>query len=133
MNSPSPNTGIAVIYDGECPFCSAYVRMLRLRAAAGPIELVDARTDDPLVEEARQRGFDLDEGMAMRMGGQWSHGDDVVHRLALMSGPSGLLNRVQAWIFRSPARSRLLYPWLRAGRNLTLRFRGRHRIDGSPF
>ena len=23
--------GITVIYDGECPFCSAYVSMMRLR------------------------------------------------------------------------------------------------------
>ncbi len=133
MIAPADQPGIVIVYDGECPFCSAYVRMVRLRAAAGPVELIDARSDHPLVAQARANGLDLDEGMAMLMAGRWSHGDEVIHRLALMSGPSGLLNRLQAWIFRSPARSRILYPWLRAGRNLTLRFLGQRRIDGARF
>lgn len=133
MSDTSDGQGIAVIYDGECPFCSAYVRVLRLRKAAGSIELIDARSDHPLVAQAKARGLDLDDGMAMLMGGQWSHGDEVIHRLALMSGPSGALNRLQAWAFKSPLRSRLLYPWLRAGRNITLKIRGRTRIDGAPF
>lgn len=120
--------GVAIVYDGECPFCSAYVRLVRLREAAGPIELIDARSDHPLVAELKRRGMDLDQGMAMRIGDELIHGDAVMHRIALMSGPSGRLNRVNAWIFRSPRRARLLYPPLRAMRNLTLRLLGRRRI-----
>ncbi|MGF7148122.1 putative DCC family thiol-disulfide oxidoreductase YuxK [Sphingomonas zeicaulis] len=120
--------GVDIVYDGECPFCSAYVKMVRLREAAGPVRLVDARSDDPLVDEMRRRGFDLDQGMGMRIGDDYVHGDAVMQRIAMMSSPSGALNRVHAWIFRDARRAKLLYPPLRACRNATLRLLGRKPI-----
>lgn len=125
----APATGapgeIWVVYDGDCPFCSAYVKLVRLREAVGKVHLVNARERHPVVDEVLAAGFDLDDGMAMKIGGEILHGDAVMHRLALMSGPSGTLNRLTAWIFRDPARARILYPPLRAGRNLALRLLGR--------
>lgn len=111
--------GVAVVYDGECPFCSAYVTMLRLREAFGTVALVNARSDDPLAREARAR-FDLDEGMAARIAGRWYHGADCMHVLALASGRSGLLNRLTGAVFASPRRAAALYPVLRTGRNAAL-------------
>ena len=116
--------GVAIVYDGACPFCAAYVRMVRMREAAGEVRLVDAREGGVLVEDALARGYDLDQGMAMRMGGRWYHGDEVMNMVAMMSSGSGPLNRLHAWIFASPSRARLLYPGLRAGRNLALRLLG---------
>lgn len=127
----TPAAPIWIVYDGDCPFCSAYVRLVRLREAVGTVHLIDARdSDDPVVAEVKAKGIDLDQGMAMKIGDRILHGDAVLHRIALMSGPSGTLNRLQAWIFRSPTRSRLLYPPLRAGRNATLRLLGRKPIGG---
>lgn len=117
-----------IVYDGACPFCSAYVRMVRLRKAAGEVRLIDAREGGPAVEEALARGFDLDEGMAMKLGGRWYHGDAVMHMVAMMSGSSDAFNRLHARIFRSPRRARLLYPALRRGRNLALRLLGHRRL-----
>jgi predicted DCC family thiol-disulfide oxidoreductase YuxK len=117
-----------VVYDGECPFCSRYVRILRLRAAVGRIELVDARSDHPIVAFLRERQIDLNEGMAFVQNGQISYGDDCVHKMALLTTPSGVLNRLNAWIFRSATASRLLYPVLRCGRNMTLKLLGRRKI-----
>ena len=125
-----------IVYDGECPFCSAYVRMMRLREAAGRVELVDARADHPAVSMLVAKGYDLDEGMALVRpcaDGEpdIAHGDDCIHQLALMTTGSGLFNRINARIFRSRHASRLLYPWMRRGRNLALRILGRRRLaDG---
>jgi len=121
---------IQIVYDGECPFCSAYVRMFRLRELAD-VELINAREDNPLVDEILDRGLDLDEGMVMKLGDEYYFGDDVVHRLALMSGSSGLLRRFNYWVFSDARRSRLIYPWLRAGRNFTLKLLGRKKIGAS--
>ena len=119
---------IYVVYDGECPFCSAYVRMVRLRETAGDVRLLDAREAHPVVEEIKALGFDFDEGMALKIGDAIYHGDDCIHQLAMMSGPSGVLNRLHFWVFKSPARAKFLYPFLRSGRNLALRLLGRRKI-----
>ena len=117
-----------LIYDGECPFCSAYVRFLRLREAVGTVKLLDARDGGPLVSKIFSDGFDLDEGMVLKIGARIYHGDDCIHALALMSSGSGLFNRITAGIFKSPVRARLLYPLLRACRNGTLRVLGRRKL-----
>ena len=130
-NKHSTNASpIQIVYDGECPFCSAYVRMFRLRELA-EVELINAREDNPLVDEIMNRGLDLDEGMVMKLGDEYYFGNDVVHRLALMSGSSGVLRRFNYWVFSDEKRSRLIYPWLRAGRNLTLKLLGRKKIGAS--
>jgi len=67
--------------------------------------------------------------MVLKYDGRLYHGQDCVNRLALMSTPSGAFNRVNAWVFRSPMRSRLLYPVLRTGRNIVLRLLGRTKIN----
>jgi predicted DCC family thiol-disulfide oxidoreductase YuxK len=117
-----------VVYDGECPFCSRYVGLVRLRDAVGRVRLVNAREPDPLVDELKREGFDLDEGMVLVMGGRRYHGADCINMLAMLSTPVGAFNRLNAALFRSPTASRLLYPVLRAGRNLVLRLLGRTKI-----
>ncbi|MBL6426319.1 MAG: DUF393 domain-containing protein [Maritimibacter sp.] len=119
-----------IVYDGDCPFCSRYVAMVRLREAAGPVELIDARSDHPAARRVTQAGFDLDEGMALIDGDTIHFGDEVVHRLALMSTGSGAFNRLNAHIFRSPRVARMLYPVMKAGRNATLTLMGRRKIGG---
>ena len=128
MKGDASGEPIWIIYDGDCPFCSAYVRMVRLRKAAGDVRLVDAREGGPVVDEARARGLDLDEGMVMKIGGAFHHGGDVMNRIAMMSSNSGALNSFHDWVFRDAQRARLLYPALRAGRNAALRLLGRRKL-----
>lgn len=120
--------GAWIVYDGQCPFCSRYVRLVRLRDSLGRVELVDAREGGAVVDEVRAAGADLDQGMVLKMDGRLYHGDDCVHMLALLSTPSGPFNRANAAIFRSRTASRLLYPVLRAARNTALRLLGRGKI-----
>ena len=122
-----------LFYDSECPFCSRYARYVRLREAVGRLTIMSLREDDPRVHEVVARGFDLDEGMVLKLGDSYYHGDDCIHMLAVLSSRSTLFNRINAQVFRSKRRARLLYPVLRAGRNLTLALLGRrkiHRADG---
>ena len=56
-----------LLYDGECPFCSRYVVHVRLRAAIGPVMLANAREHPALVEEVRRLGYDVDEGMVLKL------------------------------------------------------------------
>ena len=117
-----------LVYDGGCPFCSAYVRLVRLRQAVGEVVLVDAREGGPLIDEIVAAGLDLDDGMVLKYGGRFYHGDDCLNRLALLTTASSIFNRVNALIFRSPKAARLLYPYLRSGRNWALRLLGRSKL-----
>lgn len=119
---------IEIIYDGECPFCSAYVKMIRLRDAAGPVQLVNAREDMAAVEQLAREGIDIDETMAVRYGGATFAGADAIELLSMLSSDSGLANRLTARLLRNKERARALYPILRGGRNLAIRILGRGKI-----
>ncbi len=78
--------------------------------------------------EIAQLGLDLDEGMIVKNDGELIHGADAMHFLALLSTNVGVIRRLSNWVFASPSRSRILYPGLRAGRNLVLRLLGRQKL-----
>ena len=122
-----PETPIRIVYDGDCPFCSRYVRLLRLRENF-TVELVNARDAPDRASALAARGFDLDEGMLVEHGDAVYHGADAVWILASLSSRATLWNRFNAAIFRSRRLSALFYPLLRAGRNLVLRLLGRRPI-----
>lgn len=122
------NGGIQIIYDGECPFCSSYIGLVRLRDAVGHVELIDARQPHPLVAEVRARGLDLDEGMVAVYNGAFHHGHACVHLLATLTEDTGLANGVFRRLFASKTRTKGLYPLMRGARNLALRLLGRSKI-----
>ena len=122
--------GLTLIYDGACPFCSRYVQLLRLRRSVGEVRLVDARQAQSEVRRLAELGFSLDDGMVLLIGDAIYSGADAMTRLALLSTGSDGFNRFNQWLFRSSSRSRLLYPWLRAGRNSALRLLGRPQLRG---
>lgn len=125
---PKANYNNFLVYDGDCPLCSRYVKVLRLQESIGPVTVVSARTDHPVVDRLQSDGFDLDEGIALVLGDKVYFGEECMTRLALVSTPVGVFNRLSAAIFRSPRISAFLYPILKAGRLVLLRILGRERI-----
>ena len=131
---PEASTQVApnwLLYDGECPFCSRYVRLVQLREAVGPVTMANAREHAPLVEEVNRLGYDVDAGMVLKLNGRYYHGADCIHALALLTTQTGWFNRLNSVAFRSATFSKYAYPVLRAGRNLTLRLLGRSRLQPS--
>ncbi|WP_048305663.1 DCC1-like thiol-disulfide oxidoreductase family protein [Halomonas sp. PR-M31] len=123
-----------MVYDGQCPFCANYVRLVRLQGTIGRLQLVDARekpsaVNEAILDEIRRAGLDIDQGMVLKLDGQLYHGDEAMHRVALLSSRSGIFNRLNYWVFRSPRRARLLYPPLRSIRNIVIKGLGREPID----
>ncbi|MEM9172763.1 MAG: DCC1-like thiol-disulfide oxidoreductase family protein [Pseudomonadota bacterium] len=126
---PKYSAGNFLVYDGDCPFCSRYVAMLRLQARIGPVTMISAREGHPLVTDLTAAGYDLNEGIVFIQDGVVFFGAQCMQRLALLSADGGLLNTVNARIFRSARVAKALYPALRAGRNLSLKLLGRARIE----
>jgi predicted DCC family thiol-disulfide oxidoreductase YuxK len=112
---PGASASLRIYYDGECPFCTRYVSLLRLRKT-GKIELIDLRKHGRTRRELESSGFDVDRGMVVETGGRRYGGADAMAYLAALTSPSDLLNRLNRILFSSRVASTLLYPVLRSGR-----------------
>ncbi len=120
---------ILLVYDKECPVCNAYCQIVRIRETIGDLKIVDAREKSEILDKITARGLDIDQGMVLKMGDQLYYGSDAMHALALISSRSGLLNRLNYWIFKSKSISSWLYPILRSFRNLLLKVLGKTKIN----
>ena len=125
----SSNDAWELVYDWQCPVCNLYCHLLCIREAGGRFRLVNARDNPEVMKEITARGFDIDQGMVLKMNDRFYFGADAIHKLALIGSPSTVFNRLNIWIFRSRRRAKLLYPAFRAGRNFLLKLLGRTKIN----
>ena len=120
---------LALIYDGECPVCTAYSCSVDVDGdKASGIKRINARSDDALVKQAKDAGIDLDEGMIVLHDGKMYHGSDALNIMARLAPNRGFGNRLNKLLFSNATISRLSYPVLRAGRNTLLKLLGRKKI-----
>jgi len=126
MSSADPAAPkMQIVYDGECPFCSNFVRLYQLRENVGVVDLVDARTTPDLVASFRQKGIEIDNGMVVLWEGRTYYGADAMTLLAMLGAQSGAFATLNRWLFREPRLAKLIYPVLVFGRRATLALLGR--------
>jgi predicted DCC family thiol-disulfide oxidoreductase YuxK len=119
-----------LIYDGACIFCDAYVRLLALREAVGPVELIDARSGDPRLRAYESAGYDLNEGMLFEYNGTVYFGADAVNILATLSTPVSTFNRINGALLSKQLVARFFYPMFKFCRTITLKLRRVPKISG---
>lgn len=129
--SPVANAAdeILLVYDWECPACDFYCRQVSVRPSAGTLRLVDAREPTAVMEEITNARLDIDQGMVVKVGDQLYYGSDAIHTLARFSSRSDFFNKLSYFMFRSRTLSHVLYPGLRACRNLLLKMMGKTKIN----
>lgn len=124
---------IILVYDKECPACDNYCQMVRIREDIGELILVDAREPTPIMDEITALGWDIDQGMVLKIGNRLYYGAEAIHALALISSRSGFFNRLNYWLFKSQWLSHLFYPVLRSLRNLLLKILRKTKINNLGF
>jgi predicted DCC family thiol-disulfide oxidoreductase YuxK len=124
-------TDVIVIYDGQCVFCNSYVKLMRLRASAGRVLLLDARQKNVARQVKEALGLDLDEGMLVLYGNQSYYGSEAMHILSSLTSASNAWNALMAGLFKTHWLARRIYPVFKAGRRLMLFFLGRPKIQSS--
>ena len=112
---------LLIAYDGDCPFCSSYVRMQRLQNLGMGVELVNFREVPELVEKLKQQGLDPNNGMYVEVAGTPYYADEAMTVLSSLSTSKNLINLGFKWWFKNKTRAKWLYPILRVGRNLALK------------
>jgi predicted DCC family thiol-disulfide oxidoreductase YuxK len=120
---------VLLVYDRECPACNAYCQVVKIRESVGNLRIVDARENSEVLHEITAEGLDIDQGVVLKMGDQLYYGSDAIHTLALIGSRSGILNRINYWVFKSETISSVLYPFLRFLRNLLLKILGKSKIN----
>ena len=108
-----------IYYDGECPFCSSFVKMSRLKSMYD-VSLFNLRDLPDKAEDFAKRGCDVDEGMIVQLNDEIYFGYEAVHIIAVLSNENKVLGRVYNLLFSNRVFVRFLYPFMRAGRNFTL-------------
>jgi predicted DCC family thiol-disulfide oxidoreductase YuxK len=122
--------GARLIYDGACIFCGAYVRLLSLREAVGPVELIDARSGDPRLRAYQSAGYDLNEGMLFEYNGTVYFGADAMNVIAILSTPVKTFNRINGALLSKRPVARFFYPIFKFCRTITLKLRRIPKISG---
>ena len=131
MDTSQPAVGVLIIYDGECTFCNAYTKRLKLQQSVGEVELLSARADDVRVQSYVDRGYDLDEGMLVVFQNEIYAGAAATHWLSLHTSGAGFFESIQGFIFKRRWLANWLYPLLKLGRRIWLALRGRTLIAQS--
>ena len=124
-------TSIEIVYDGQCPACAAYFRLQRLKETGLRVSLVDARQHPEIAREYAARGIDLNREFILKIGDTEYRGGDAVFVLASIGARHNWFRRLNWFLFRSRAVSRVLYIPLRVGRRLLLLLLGRQPLDTS--
>ena len=120
---------ILLVYDKECPACDMYCQLVKIQKNYNELKIIDAREKSDVMEEISAHGFDIDEGMILKMDGKLYYGSNAIHTLAMISNRSDMFNWLNYWLFRSESISNSLYPILRFCRGLLLKFLGKTRIN----
>ena len=118
-----------LIYDGECPICRPSANALKIKKAAGTLHLVNARESHPILEEIKQAGLNLDDGMVVKFKDRLYHGADAQYILAMIGTNVDWFNRMNVLFFHSKLIATLVYPILRFIRNTILKINGIKKLN----
>ena len=114
------------VYDGECPICQTAASMFTVKKAVGEVQTINARIekDHPVMKEVNEALLDLDEGMVIKYQDRLYQGDKALHLMAQLGADDHLLNAINNRMFQSKTLATLLYPSMRAARNIALAIKG---------
>jgi predicted DCC family thiol-disulfide oxidoreductase YuxK len=126
----NPPATLWLVYDGDCPFCSATARMYRLKKSVGDLHVINAReaSGTEIMREITAAKLDLNEGIVARFDGRLYHGAEALHLLALLGSDNDWLNRLNVGLFRNRATVNVAYPAMKFLRNTVLKMMGRKPI-----
>ncbi len=114
------------IYDGECPFCNHFAKLLELKSSIPELEILDGRKNLALLSKLYTQGYDLNNGAILISNENIMHGADAINWICSeIKDPSDSLLEVLRIIFTSNKRTNFLFPFLLWGRRLSLTLKGK--------
>ena len=117
---------ILFIYDGECPFCNHFAKLLELKSSLAEFEILDGRKNLAILSRLYKQGYDLNKGAILIKNEDILHGADAINWICSeISEPSDSLLEALRIIFTSNKRTNILFPFLLWARRLSLTIKGK--------
>ena len=116
---------LTLVYDGDCPFCSAFAQRAELKGGLPDLDIRDGRTDHALRADLAKRGYRLANGAMLLEHDRVWHGSAAIAELHRRMQPSDALLQVLQGLFQQDDRARQIYPLLLLARRIALAARGR--------
>tara|TARA_Y100001968_G_C18912730_1_gene506015 strand:+ start:77 stop:478 length:402 start_codon:yes stop_codon:yes gene_type:complete len=114
------------IYDGECPFCNNFAKLLELRKILPSLQILDGRENLEKLTELYKKGYDLNKGAILINNGEIKHGADAISWIcSQIKDPNDSLLEILRIIFTSNNRSRIMFPFLLWARRILLTVKGK--------
>ena len=109
-----------LLYDGQCPLCSAYGRYVAAHRT-GPIELLDARNQPEMARKLRDKGFDVNRGMVLSTPDGTFQGKRAIQAISPMISHRGPPRAALQLLTRIPGLATIIYPTIKWLRSISLR------------
>ena len=114
------------IYDGECPFCNHFAKLIELKGKLPSLQIEDGRDNLKHLTQLYKKGYDLNKGAILIHNGNIMHGADAINWICSeIKDPNDSLLETLRIIFTSNKRSKLLFPFLLWGRRISLTVKGK--------
>ena len=101
-----------LLYDGECPFCDNYIKLLKLKSILPELQLLNAHSHKDLVDHFRNEGLEINDGMIFSLDESIYYGPDCIHALTVLADNNSFFSRLNKIIFKNKKRAKILYPIL---------------------
>ena len=101
-----------ILYDGECPFCDNYIKLMNLKSIIPEIQILDAHNHHDMVIHFRNNGLEINDGMILSLDGAVYYGSECVHALAMLTNNNTTFYKLNKVMFQNKQLARILYPIL---------------------
>ena len=113
------------IYDGECPFCNHFAKLLELKSGIPEIAIVNGRENISQIIDLYKKGFDLDKGAILLKGNDILHGAKAINWIcSQIQDPSDELLKILSLTFSSNKRTEIIFHLLVSARRFFLAIKG---------
>lgn len=120
---------IQIVYDQECPFCSDFVRILRIKSVGNEVEMINARETSSEIISKLSEKYNLDDGMIVILDGTEYYGDRAAHILSILSTTNAFRGKLYQLILRNKRIASFAYPVLVILRKLYFKLIGKKLIN----
>ena len=119
---------LIVYYDKECPFCSKYSELVKLRSHYD-VEIINARECHDTIQEFKTKGLDINEGFIIQIEDQTLQGEEAVVFLSKHMKTKNSFEKTILWFMKKRTIMNIIYPIVKTIRIIVLWLIGRdHRI-----